>query len=76
MSKKRILSNGYSSYWRDDEPKPAPKVYTEEEQRIRDAFHNYVPDNTYMIYAGKGFIDAFDKALKQELKERYGNSNN
>ncbi len=66
------MSNGHSPYWRDDQPKPVIKELTKEEQIIKDAFDNYVPPTTYTIYGGIGFIKAFDKALKDEVKVRYG----
>ena len=68
MSKKRILSNGHSSYWRDDIKPIEPKVYTEEEQRFRDAFNSYNPEeNQFFLYCGPAFLKAFDQAIKEEI---------
>lgn len=73
MSKKRILSNGYTSYWRDDEPKPTPKVLTKEEKIIREAFGNERP--LYEIYTSAEGMKAFDDMMKEELKNVKINEN-
>jgi hypothetical protein len=53
MSKKRILSNGYSSNWRDDMPKKElVKPYQEE---------------GVVLIGGKESIERFSKAMAEEL---------
>lgn len=56
MSKKRILSNGHSSYWKDDLPKAEPK----EVIRFGD-------NDVLMGYMGVKSFELFDRLIKKEI---------
>jgi hypothetical protein len=58
MSKKRILSNGHSSYWRDDLPKVEPK----------EAMH-FVETDVCEVYTGLKGLEAFERLMKEEISK-------
>jgi len=71
VSKKRILSNGYSSYYKDDIVKPKKEKFTEAQRILRNAFSkSNVKKNAerdLILYMGRSSMEAFDKAMKEEL---------
>ena len=70
MSKKRILSNGYTSDYRVDNPTLAPNRLLskeEEKEQIRESIESEV-----FIFIGPKWMEAFDIAMKEEIKRRYG----
>lgn len=71
MSKKRILSNGYTSDYRIDNPTLAPnRLLSKEEQQIRDSIRESIESQVF-IATGPKWMEAFDIAMKEEIKRRY-----
>lgn len=75
MSKKRILSDGHSSYWKDDKPKslvekliPLQKVHNETMFRIENAI---AKQKEHMFYTGKQGLEEFNKLLKEEFDKTW-----
>jgi hypothetical protein len=64
MSKKRILSNGHSSYWRDDLPKVEPK----------EVMH-FVETDACEVYTGLRGLDQYQEIMKRHLSEHINKQN-
>jgi len=63
MSKKRILSNGYSPHWRDDAPIPVET----EESKMHKKFLSEIEEGPIIICGGQWYEDYY-KALDDYLK--------
>lgn len=71
MSKKRILSNGYTSDYRQDNPTLAPhRLLSKEEQQIRDSIRDLL-ENQVFVFTGPKWMEAFDMKMKKAIEKKY-----
>ena len=76
MSKKRILSNGHSSYWKDDLSKSTiiEQVFLFQMEYEKAMFGleaalSRAKAKSINIYCGKSLLNDFDNAIKQEFNK-------
>lgn len=66
MSKKRILSNGHSSYWKDD-----VKVYKKENSFIVDTFNEITQKDNFVMYMGIEGMKEFNNIMKEHFEKEW-----